>query len=67
MNKMKITHQLLSTLSTTLMLVMGGQLYAQSLSDISFGTDETFEVVTWNIEWFPKNGTATADSVGIHT
>ena len=64
MNKMKITHWLLNTLSTTLMLVIGGQLYAQSLSDISFGTDETFEVVTWNIEWFPKNGTATADSVG---
>jgi endonuclease/exonuclease/phosphatase family metal-dependent hydrolase len=64
MNKMKINQWLLNTLSTTLILLMGGQLYAQSLSDISFGTDETFEVVTWNIEWFPKNGTATADSVG---
>jgi len=64
MNKMKINQWLLNTLSTTLILLMGGPLYAQSLSDISFGTDETFEVVTWNIEWFPKNGTATADSVG---
>lgn len=36
---------------------------AQSLNDISFGTDSTFEAVTWNIEWFPKNGNQTADSV----
>ena len=64
MNKMKINLWILNTMSTTLILLLGGQLYAQSLSDISFGTDETFEVVTWNIEWFPKNGTATADSVG---
>ena len=64
MNKMKINLWIQNTLSTTLILLMGGPLYAQSLSDISFGTDETFEVVTWNIEWFPKNGTATADSVG---
>ena len=36
---------------------------AQSLNDLSFGTDSTFDVVTWNIEWFPKNGTTTVDSV----
>ena len=39
------------------------QLYGQDLADISFGTDSTFEVVTWNIEWFPKNGSITVDSV----
>ena len=33
------------------------------MEDLSFGTDSTFEVVSWNIEWFPKNGQATADSV----
>ncbi|WP_196887958.1 endonuclease/exonuclease/phosphatase family protein [Aureivirga sp. CE67] len=38
-------------------------LFAQNLSDITFGNDETFEVVTWNIEWFPKNGTTTINSV----
>ena len=38
-------------------------LNAQSLEDLYFGTDSTFEVVSWNIEWFPKNGQATADSV----
>ena len=38
-------------------------LNAQSLDDLHFGTDSTFEVVRWNIEWFPKNGQVTADSV----
>ena len=35
----------------------------QSLEDLSFGTDTTFEVMTWNIEWFPKNGEITIDYV----
>ena len=35
----------------------------QSLRDITFGTDSTLDVLTWNIERFPKNGTATIDSV----
>ncbi len=34
-----------------------------SLSDLSYGTDSTLDIMTWNIEWFPKNGTATMDSV----
>ncbi len=37
--------------------------FSQSLEDITFGTDSTFEVVTWNLEWFPKNGMSTVDSV----
>ncbi|MBN2892481.1 MAG: T9SS type A sorting domain-containing protein [Bacteroidales bacterium] len=37
--------------------------YAQNLNDLSFGTDSTFEVLTWNIEWFPKNGQTTVDYV----
>ena len=34
---------------------------AQSIENLSFGTDSTFEVMTWNIEWFPKNGQTTID------
>ena len=34
---------------------------AQSIEDLSFGTDSTFEVMTWNIEWLPKNGQTTVD------
>ena len=46
-----------------LLLISTQLLTAQSLEDLSFGTDSTFEVVSWNIEWFPKNGQVTADSV----
>jgi endonuclease/exonuclease/phosphatase family metal-dependent hydrolase len=31
--------------------------------DIGLGTDETLDVVTWNIEEFPKNGQTTVDAV----
>ena len=45
-------------------LAIGVQtMQGQQLSDLSFGTNQTFEVVTWNIEWFPKNGQTTIDSV----
>ncbi len=36
---------------------------AQLIDLPAFGTDSTFEVVTWNIEWFPKNGQTTVDYV----
>ncbi|MCD6322767.1 MAG: endonuclease/exonuclease/phosphatase family protein [Clostridiales bacterium] len=35
----------------------------QNIDDLSFGTDSTFEVATWNIEWFPKNGQTTVEYV----
>jgi endonuclease/exonuclease/phosphatase family metal-dependent hydrolase len=44
-------------------LLLSSQLFSQGLNDLSFGTDSTFDVVTWNIEWFPKNGINTVDSV----
>ena len=47
----------------SLLLISAQLLNAQSLEDLHFGTDSTFEVVSWNIEWFPKNGLVTADSV----
>ena len=46
-----------------LFLTFGFKPFAQSLSDLSFGTDSTFEVMTWNIEHFPKNGQTTIDSL----
>ena len=36
---------------------------AQGISNLRFGTDSTFEVVTWNIEHFPKNGQTTINYV----
>lgn len=41
----------------------GFTLHAQTLDDLNFGTDTTFEVVTWNIENFPKNGEVTMSYV----
>lgn len=54
-----------STLVLVFVIVFGfsQRLQSQSLKDLSFGTDSTLEVITWNIEWFPKNGDLTADSV----
>lgn len=40
-----------------------GSSFAQGMNNLTFGTDSTLEIVTWNIEWFPKNGNNTADSV----
>ncbi|MEE4256038.1 MAG: T9SS type A sorting domain-containing protein [Bacteroidales bacterium] len=40
-------------------------LRAQDFSDLEFGTDTTLEIVTWNIEWFPKNGQTTVNDVSL--
>lgn len=37
--------------------------FAQNIDDLTFGTDSTLDVLTWNIEHFPKNGQATIDYV----
>ncbi len=44
------------------LIVLSG-LFAYSLGDMSFGEDTALEIMTWNIEWFPKCGSATMDSV----
>ena len=56
-------HSIRHTLLSILFLLLSSHTYCQSLSDLSFGTDSTFEVVTWNIEWFPKNGQTTVNYV----
>lgn len=45
------------------LLLSGILSSAQSFDELSFGTDSTFDVMTWNIEWFPKNGSVTVDYV----
>lgn len=48
-----------------LTLIVGSATFvnAQFDRDIQFGNDTTFEVATWNIEHFPKNGQTTIDYV----
>ena len=41
----------------------GLSMNSQNLDDILFGTDTTFELVTWNIERYPKNGITTVQYV----
>jgi endonuclease/exonuclease/phosphatase family metal-dependent hydrolase len=36
----------------------------QDLDDLEFGNENTLDIMTWNIEWFPKNGQVTMDYVG---
>jgi len=36
-------------------LISSQLLSAQTLNDLYFGTDTTFDIISWNIEWFPKN------------
>jgi len=36
---------------------------AQNIGSINFASEETLEVVSWNLEWFPKNGQTTLQYV----
>ena len=38
-------------------------LHAQNLDDLFFGDDNSLDVATWNIEWFPKNNQITIEYV----
>ncbi len=51
-------------LTVPLIVFLSTLVQAQSLSNLSFGTDSTFEVVSWNIEWFPKNSQTSVNAVG---
>jgi len=44
-------------------IFIGFSSSSQTIEDLTFGTDTTFEVMTWNIEWFPKNDQLTIDYV----
>lgn len=48
----------------SIILLLGvTSIYAQNFEGLSFGNDSTFEVITWNIEQFPKNDQTTIDYV----
>lgn len=48
----------------TIALTFGIICFSQDFNDLHFGTDSTLDVMTWNIENFPKNGQTTAELVG---
>lgn len=45
------------------LLLTATSVKTQQLDIPPFGTDTSFETMTWNIEWFPKNGQITVDYV----
>ncbi|NVK52123.1 MAG: endonuclease/exonuclease/phosphatase family protein [Flavobacteriaceae bacterium] len=51
------------TKSLILFLLISISSISQTIEDISFGTDVALEIVTWNIENFPKNNQTTIDYV----
>ena len=36
---------------------------ANDFDELYFGTDDALDIITWNIEWFPKNGNITVNYV----
>ncbi|MEC7646318.1 MAG: endonuclease/exonuclease/phosphatase family protein [Bacteroidota bacterium] len=52
---MKIKNKNLREKILILVLISTNITTAQNLNNLSFGSDTTFEIVSWNIEWFPKN------------
>jgi endonuclease/exonuclease/phosphatase family metal-dependent hydrolase len=55
--------RLLRKATTIACLLMAGDASAQTLDDLEFGTPASLDLATWNIEWFPKNGTTTIEAV----
>jgi len=49
-------------LSIVIILISGFSLFAQ-FENLHFGSDSTLDVVSWNIEHFPKNGQTTINYV----
>tara|TARA_B100000809_G_scaffold205663_1_gene207482 strand:- start:1429 stop:2592 length:1164 start_codon:yes stop_codon:yes gene_type:complete len=48
---------------TILFLLMSSFFLDAQIQELSFGTEDTFEIMTWNIEHFPKNGQTTVNYV----
>ena len=44
-------------------LIFLSPLYAQNFENLKFGTDSTFDIMTWNIQNFPKNNQVTLNHV----
>jgi endonuclease/exonuclease/phosphatase family metal-dependent hydrolase len=55
-----LKHTFITVIST---FIIYGGCWAQTFEDLEFGTEETLDVITWNIEWFPKNGGTTTGYV----
>jgi exonuclease III len=57
MKKIQIIITIIAVLS------MVSHIKAQNFNNLQFGTDYTLDIVTWNTEWFPANGSTTVNYV----
>ena len=62
-NDKKVFKKMKKTILIIVFIAYSFCLSAQNFSNLTFGTDSTFEVMTWNLEWFPKNNQITVDYV----
>ena len=51
------------SLFIVVLLLFSTSIYTQSLSNLGFGNDNTFDVITWNLESFPKVDSTTENYV----
>ena len=42
-----------------LLIIFISTAFLQDFDELFFGTDDALDIMTWNIEWFPKNGQIT--------
>lgn len=49
--------------SSFILLIYGGFSYAQTFENLNISSEEGLEILTWNIEWFPKSGATTVGYV----
>ena len=54
--------KILKTIIYFLFLLVSN-VFTQNLNSLSFGDDNSLDIATWNIEWFPKNNQVTIDYV----
>lgn len=50
---------------TFFILLLSFNIKAQSLDDLVFGGEGSFEAISWNLEFFPKNNQQTIDSTAL--
>ena len=46
-----------------LLIIFISVSFSQDFDELFFGTDDALDIITWNIEWFPKNNQVTIDYV----
>ena len=55
----------LKIILTSFLVLSSLSFSGQSLKDMTFGSEYSLDVISWNLEWFPKNGQTTLDSLAL--